>query len=133
MPLRPSIPRAARFAAILLLGLLDACTQGVDPEPPTLEGEWRITNLATDAVTTLELDQRDDGLTGFWNRGGQAIRVSGTIEPTNEFSLSGMANNQTYVFGAEANDGLSRFEGTLTVYDVRGDVVSRQMIRGERA
>ena len=123
-----------RIAALLAMTLLIAACddKGATPPPPSLEGDWIVTNEVSGVESLLELDQTDDNLAGFWHFGQQLVRVTGRITPSNEFNLTGKSNNLTHVFNAEANDGLSRFSGTLSAYDVRGDRVSLQMISGRR-
>lgn len=122
-----------RMTWLALTLAIGACSEkGVQPQPPTLEGDWIITNGSSGVETRLELEQRDNNLTGFWHQTQLSIRVTGRITPSNELSLTGQASNRTYVFNAEANDGLSRFSGTLSVFDVRGDRVSLHMISGRR-
>jgi|GEM_PF-3509875 len=112
---------------------ISACEdKGATPPPPSLAGDWTVTNETSRVESLLELDHRGDNLTGFWHPGVLSIRVTGHITSSNEFRLTGQSNNRTYVFDAEANDGLSRFAGSLSVYDVRGDRVSLQMISGRR-
>jgi len=130
-------PRAGAVRALSLLialvGPFAGCSdEGVDPAPPNMEGDWIVHNETTGVETLLELDQDDRSLTGFWHRGGISIRVTGDITPTNEFDLSGQVNSDTIIFNAEANDGYSRFSGSISVYDVRGDRKSLQMVTGRR-
>ncbi|HEX7880396.1 MAG TPA: hypothetical protein VF720_13355 [Candidatus Eisenbacteria bacterium] len=117
---------------LLLPPLLAGCSKGVDPAPPNMEGDWTIHNEATGVETILELDQDGTTLSGSWHRASSTIRVTGEITPTNEFDLTGRSNNDTIVFNAEANDGFSRFTGTVSVYDVRGDRRSLQDVTGRR-
>ena len=129
------MPRNAYAAASLMAIalLISACEdKGATPPPPSMAGDWIVTNVTSNVESLLELDHRGDNLSGFWHPGELSIRVTGHTTPSNEFTLTGQSNNRTYVFDAEANDGLSRFAGSLSVYDVRGDRVSLQMISGRR-
>jgi len=129
------MPRGA-FGAVVILALtlgIVACTdKGVAPPLPTLDGDWIVTNEANGVKTLLELRQKDANLTGYWHRTSAPIFVTGRINASNEFNLTGRTGNQTYVFNAEANDTFSRFSGRLSVFDTRGQRVSLQMISGRR-
>jgi hypothetical protein len=103
------------------------------PPEPSMSGDWRVIEIANGAETRLELEQRDQALTGTWYIGVLSVHVSGTIMPSNRFTLSGYVNNDTLILNAEATDGFGRFTGTRLQYDVRGLVKSQKQIRGVRA
>ena len=128
------VVKAVLLTMVLTLVLtLSACTdKGVAPPLPTLDGDWIVTNEANGVKTLLELNQNGDNLTGYWHPTDRSILVTGRINASNEFNLTGRTGNQSYVFNAEANDSFSRFSGRLGVFDTRGQRVSLQMISGRR-